>query len=71
MRKSEEKRPLGRPRCKWEDNIKTRIGGIRLDLIINIHPTKFTIIFRRYLYYLTLSLTGIVWLRRGASASLL
>jgi hypothetical protein len=22
MRKSERKRPLGRPRCRWEDNIK-------------------------------------------------
>jgi hypothetical protein len=25
--KPEGKRPLGRPRCKWEDNIKMEVGG--------------------------------------------
>jgi hypothetical protein len=30
VRKSERKRPLGRPRCRWEDNIKMdlqEVGG--------------------------------------------
>jgi hypothetical protein len=30
----EGKRPLGRPRCKWEDNIKMdfqEVGGVRED----------------------------------------
>jgi hypothetical protein len=73
MRKPEEKRLLGRSRCKWEDNIKTRIGEIRLDLIVNIQSTKFTVIFLRYLrvYYITVSHTGFVWLRIGANISLL
>ena len=35
VRKPEEKRPLGRPRRRWENNIKTDIqemgGGWRLD----------------------------------------
>jgi hypothetical protein len=26
--KPEEKRPLGRPRCRWEDNIKMYLGEI-------------------------------------------
>jgi hypothetical protein len=26
--KSEEKRPLGRPRCRWEDNIKMDVQGV-------------------------------------------
>jgi hypothetical protein len=25
------KRPLGRPRCRWKDNIKTDIGEIGID----------------------------------------
>jgi len=25
----EEKRPLGRPRCRWEDNIKMGLQGVR------------------------------------------
>jgi hypothetical protein len=28
VRKSEEKRPLGRPRLRWEDNIKMDLGNI-------------------------------------------
>jgi hypothetical protein len=27
--KPEGKRPLGRPRCKWEDNIKMDLQGVR------------------------------------------
>jgi hypothetical protein len=27
--KSEGKRPLGRPRCKWEDNIKMDLQDVR------------------------------------------
>ena len=27
VRKSEGKRPLGRPRCRWEDNIRTDLQG--------------------------------------------
>jgi hypothetical protein len=34
-RKPERKRPLGRPRCRWKDNIKMdlieRVGGCGLD----------------------------------------
>ena len=36
MRKSEEKRPLGRPRRRWEDNIKMdlqEVGWEGIDLI--------------------------------------
>jgi hypothetical protein len=34
--KPEEKRPLGRPRCRWKNNIKMELrnigwGGMRLD----------------------------------------
>jgi hypothetical protein len=29
--KSEEKRPLGRPRCMWEDEIKTDLKAIKWD----------------------------------------
>jgi hypothetical protein len=32
--KSERKVPLGRPRCRWEDNIKVdlqEVGGVRGD----------------------------------------
>jgi hypothetical protein len=32
--KPEGKRPLGRPRCRWEDNIKMdveEVGGVRGD----------------------------------------
>jgi hypothetical protein len=25
------KRPLGRPRCRWEDNIKMDLGEIEID----------------------------------------
>ena len=36
VEKPEERRPLGRPRCRWEDNIKIDIqevsGGHGLDL---------------------------------------
>ena len=28
LRKSEGKRPLGRPKCKWEENVKIEIKGI-------------------------------------------
>jgi hypothetical protein len=34
VRKSERQRPLGRPRCRWEDNIKMKlqkVGGVRGD----------------------------------------
>jgi hypothetical protein len=27
----EGKRPLGRPRCRWEDNIKIVLREIRID----------------------------------------
>jgi hypothetical protein len=26
--KPEEKRPMGRPRCRWEDNIKMDLQGV-------------------------------------------
>jgi hypothetical protein len=29
--RSEGKRPLGRPRCRWEDNIKMNLGEIGID----------------------------------------
>jgi hypothetical protein len=29
--KPEGKRPLGRPRCRWEDNIKLELREIRID----------------------------------------
>jgi hypothetical protein len=29
--KPEGKRPLGRPRCRWEDNIKMDLREIRID----------------------------------------
>jgi hypothetical protein len=28
---SKVKRPLGRPRCRWEDNIKLHLREIRID----------------------------------------
>jgi hypothetical protein len=28
MGKTEEKRPLGRPRCRWEDNIKMHLQKV-------------------------------------------
>ena len=27
MRKPERKRPIGRPRCRWEDNIRKDFSG--------------------------------------------
>jgi hypothetical protein len=30
--RSESKRPLQRPRCRWEDNIKTDLRGIGVDV---------------------------------------
>jgi hypothetical protein len=30
--KLQGKRPIGRPRCKWEDNIKTDIGEIKCGM---------------------------------------
>jgi len=29
IEKPEKKKPLGRPRCKWEDNIKTDLQEVR------------------------------------------
>jgi hypothetical protein len=31
VRRSESKRPLGRPRRRWEDNIKLDFGEIGID----------------------------------------
>jgi hypothetical protein len=31
VRRAEGKRPLGRPRCRWEDNIKMDLGEIGID----------------------------------------
>jgi hypothetical protein len=31
VRKSEDKRPLERPRCRWEDNIKLDLREIAID----------------------------------------
>jgi hypothetical protein len=31
--KPEGKRPLGRPRCRWSDNIKVDLLGIRLSVM--------------------------------------
>jgi hypothetical protein len=31
IRRSEGKRPLGRPRCRWEDNIKLDFREIGID----------------------------------------
>jgi hypothetical protein len=31
IRRPEGKRPLGRPRCKWEDNIKMDLRDIGID----------------------------------------
>jgi hypothetical protein len=31
VRKPEGKRPLGRPRCRWEDNIKIDLQGVRCE----------------------------------------
>jgi hypothetical protein len=33
VRKPEGKRPLGRPRCRWFDNIKMDVAGIRLVVV--------------------------------------
>jgi hypothetical protein len=33
----EGKRPLGRPRCKWEDNIKMDLREIKIDGVKWIH----------------------------------
>jgi hypothetical protein len=33
VRKSERKRPLGRPTCRWMDNIKMELGLADMDLI--------------------------------------
>jgi hypothetical protein len=30
-RKPDERRPLARPRCRWEDNIKTDLREIRQE----------------------------------------
>jgi hypothetical protein len=35
--KSDWKRPLGRPRCRWEDNIKMDLREIRLEGVYWIH----------------------------------
>jgi len=31
--KPERKRPLGRPRCKWEDNIKMDLQGVECGVM--------------------------------------
>jgi hypothetical protein len=31
VRKPEERRPLGRPRCRWMDNIKMDLGEMGWD----------------------------------------
>jgi hypothetical protein len=31
--KPEKKRPLGRPRCRWEDNIKMDLGDIKVGMV--------------------------------------
>ena len=33
MGKPEEHRPLGRPRCRWEDNIKIDLQEVGLEVI--------------------------------------
>jgi hypothetical protein len=33
VRKSEGKRPLGRPRYRWEDNIKMNLREMRLEVV--------------------------------------
>jgi hypothetical protein len=35
--KPEGKRPLGRPRCRWEDNIKTDLREIGSENVCCIH----------------------------------
>jgi hypothetical protein len=34
VRKPEGRRPLGRPRCRWEDNIKMDLRELRLEVRI-------------------------------------
>jgi hypothetical protein len=38
--KCERKRPLGRPRCIWEDNIKMNLREIRWEGVDSIHPAQ-------------------------------
>jgi hypothetical protein len=37
MEKLEEKRPLGRPRRRWEDGIRMDLGGIDLGVWIGFN----------------------------------
>jgi hypothetical protein len=39
-RKNERKRPLGRPRRKWEDNMKTDLTKIGWEVVDWIHVAQ-------------------------------
>jgi hypothetical protein len=38
--KSQVKRPLGRPPCRWEDNIRMDLGEIRCEGVNWMHPAE-------------------------------
>jgi hypothetical protein len=40
VRKLEEKRPLGRPRHRWEDNIRLDLEEMRWEAVDLIHLTQ-------------------------------
>jgi len=37
VRKPEENRPLGRPRRRWQDNIRLALGEIGCEVVVWIH----------------------------------
>jgi hypothetical protein len=42
VRKAEGKRPFGRPRCTWEDNIKMDLAEIQYGVMDQIHVVQNT-----------------------------
>jgi hypothetical protein len=47
--RSEGKRPLGRPRCRWEDNIKLDLREIGIDVEKWIHLARDRVQWRAFL----------------------
>jgi hypothetical protein len=46
--RSECKRPLGRPRCRWEDNIKIELREIGIDGVKRIQLAQDTVQSRAF-----------------------
>jgi hypothetical protein len=48
VRRPESKRPLGRPRRRWEDKIKMNLRGIRIDEVNWIRLDQYRVRWRAF-----------------------